>query len=336
MTRVTPATRVRAAIVAARSPASAGVVCIFQLAATMTSRISANHARAGSAASARARRRASPGARAVRARAGPPSGGSRVARRARRASPPASRAGPPRPAGRRTAAALQAPVGLERRDRIELAAGGADRALEVRRLGVEDPVELAAQGPRDLPRLELEQGARCPDRRRNVPTASPLFEVTTPRPRRRRHETGSPSRSSRAASGGASSGSTTNSRWVRPPARLSEPRARNRPRSQAARQWSRGRLPVERRGSALPVPEPPEAVGEAADGRLATGRCRAQAVDLGHAVAGTRRVDRRQLGAQRGDEVALGPAHVTARPAHARPTDSVAAPDAGLAARRRG
>ena len=49
MTRMTPSPRVRAAIVRARSPASAGVVCIFQLAATITSRIAANHARAGRA-----------------------------------------------------------------------------------------------------------------------------------------------------------------------------------------------------------------------------------------------------------------------------------------------
>ena len=39
MTRVTPGTRVRSAMVRASSPASAGVVCIFQLAATMTSRM---------------------------------------------------------------------------------------------------------------------------------------------------------------------------------------------------------------------------------------------------------------------------------------------------------
>ena len=52
----------------------------------------------------------------------------------------------------------QAPVGVERRDRIQLAARGADRALEVGRLRVEHPVELTAQGPRDLPRLDLEQG----------------------------------------------------------------------------------------------------------------------------------------------------------------------------------
>ena len=178
-------------------------------------------------------------------------------------------------------------VGVERRDGVELAAGGADRALEVRRLGVEDPVELAAQRPRDLPRLELEQRPGAPIRRRNVPTASPFFEVTTPRPRRSRHETGSPKSVSRAASSGASSGSTTNSRWVRPPARLSEPRARNRPRSQAARQWSAAGSPG--RTARAGAPRPRAAGGGAASRATDASRpvgAGPEAVDLGDAVAG--------------------------------------------------
>src|SRR5213593_4760322 len=44
ITLVTPASRVREAIVRARSPASLGVVCIFQLAAITTSRMDAHHA----------------------------------------------------------------------------------------------------------------------------------------------------------------------------------------------------------------------------------------------------------------------------------------------------
>src|SRR5689334_3332928 len=47
ITRVTPGARVRDAIVRASSPASAGVVFIFQLAATITGRMAANHARGG-------------------------------------------------------------------------------------------------------------------------------------------------------------------------------------------------------------------------------------------------------------------------------------------------
>ena len=51
-------------------------------------------------------------------------------------------------------------VRLEDRDRVELAARGAHRPLEVRRLGVEDAVEVAAQRPRHLARLELEERRR--------------------------------------------------------------------------------------------------------------------------------------------------------------------------------
>ena len=57
----------------------------------------------------------------------------------------------------------EAAVGVELVDRRELAAGRADRPLEVGRLGVEDAVELAAERPRDLARLELEERAAGPD-----------------------------------------------------------------------------------------------------------------------------------------------------------------------------
>src|SRR3954451_19027985 len=52
ITRTTPGTFVRSAMVRASSPASAGVVCIFQLAATMTSRMSGDDARGGGGRSA--------------------------------------------------------------------------------------------------------------------------------------------------------------------------------------------------------------------------------------------------------------------------------------------
>ena len=84
-TRITPGTRVRAATVTARSPASAGVVCIFQLAAMITSRMGANHARR-----LRRRRRrpagpapARPAAPSVPGPAAPPSDAGPVARRGR-------------------------------------------------------------------------------------------------------------------------------------------------------------------------------------------------------------------------------------------------------------
>ena len=80
--------------------------------------------------------------------------------------------------------------------------------------------------------------APAPIRRRKSPTVSLLFHVTTPRPRRIRQEAGRPASERCSARSGASPGSTTNSRCVRPPARLSEPRARKRPRRWAIRQCS--------------------------------------------------------------------------------------------------
>ena len=131
----------------------------------------------------------------------------------------------------------QPPVGIERGDRVELAPGRADRPLEVRRFGVEHPVEVAAQGPRHLPRLELEErrrrprsGAgtsRPPRRSSRSRRRDPAGSATTPAGRCRRAGRPAP---------GPRPGDTTNSRWVRPPARLSEPCARKRPRSQAVRQ----------------------------------------------------------------------------------------------------
>ena len=256
MTRVTPGSRVRPAIVAASSPASAGVVCIFQLAATITSRIAANHARAATPGDgARRRESAAVGligqgqpSRCARARAGPPSDGAPAARPARRASPRASRAARPRRPARTCGWSASRPSASSDVDRVELAAGRADRALEVGRLGVEDPVELAAQRPRDLARLELQQRPARPDPAQERPDrlgALPGHDAAaaTEPPRRRQADVARAARRGPAPPRAA----TTNSRWVRPPARLSEPRARKRPRSQANRQCSAAARPVERR-----------------------------------------------------------------------------------------
>ena len=181
----------------------------------------------------------------------------------------------------------------------------------------------------------------APIRRRNSPTVSAFFQVTTPRPRRSRHAAGSSSRSRRAARSGASAAGTTNSRWVRPPARLSEPRARNRPRRYAIRQCSAatsqsngsGELdPVAERRRAAPLPQPDR---QPRDGPLARRPARRQPRRLGPPVARPRRVDRGELGAQGRDEVALRPGHARVttrrRPGSGRSGDVRAAPAAALA-----
>ena len=238
---------------AASSPASAGVVCIFQLAATITSRIGANHARAGSPIGPDARRdagRPTPRrrgvARSARAPAGPPTGGARAARRARAsvASGVSRRAVGDQPDDVR----LRRPAARPPRA-SSIASSWRPAALTARWRFADSALRTRLSSPRrarETWRASSSSSApAAPIRRRNVPTASPLFQVTTPRPRRTRHDAGSPISARRAARIGASSGSTTNSRCVRPPARLSEPRARNRPRSQAVRQWSAARRPVE-------------------------------------------------------------------------------------------
>ena len=335
----------------ASSPASAGVVCIFQLRGhdhVTHRRESCQSGRRRGRRPARARRpalvdgrRGRRGARSARGPAGPPTDGassrsaSSLRRRLGRLAPGGGhepddvrlrRRGARRPRARRSRRA-GGPAALTARWRL------ADSALRTRFSSPRSARETwRASSSRSAP--------AAPIRRRNVPTASPLFQVTTPRPRRIRHDAGSPTSARRAASIGASSGSTTNSRWVRPPARLSEPRARNRPRSQAVRQWSAAVVPVERAGPARPCARSSAASAARRTARRATGRLArvdaragAEPVRLRGPIAGARRVDRGELGAQGRDEVALGAGHV--RPASRGPADGAAA-HAGLAVERAG
>ena len=306
----------------------------------MPERPTAGGRRVGAAGEGGRRRRRGPAARSARARAGRPSGGARAARPAR--------SGVASGVSRRAAAtsrttygcAGQPPVRVEDRDRVELAAGGADRPLEVRRLGVEDPVEVAAQRARHLARLELEQrpaGADPAQERPDRLAALPGHDAAAaPQPpRRRQADLGEPRRRGPAPRRAA----TTNSRWVRPPARLSEPRARNRPRSQAVRQWSAARRPVERARSTLVVAA--RAGGRRAGPPTPRGpRRRAvapspEADRLGDAVARPRRVDRGQLGPQRRDEVALASGSRQARPRRGPRRRSGAATPASRSSARR-
>ena len=100
------------------------------------------------------------------------------------------------------------------------------------------PVELAAERPRDLARLELEERCAGADATQERPDGLGALPGDDAAPRRSRHAAGRSIIASRRASSGASSLGTTNSRWVRPPARLSDPWDRNVPRSQADRQCS--------------------------------------------------------------------------------------------------
>ena len=150
----------------------------------------------------------------------------------------------------------------------------------------------------------------APIRRRNVPTDPPLFQVTTPRPRRIRHEADSPTSLEPAARAGASSaGPRTRDGSGRPPGsairgtgigRATRPSG-NVPRRSATRRRASGdaqrgarpRLPVG------VVPCPAEAHGQTRDGRLARdARSVPRPASSAVTVAGPGWVDRGELGAQ--------------------------------------
>ena len=222
-------------------------------------------------------------------------------------------------AGRRTAARPARPSRLELLDRRDLAAGRPDGPLEVRRLGVEDPVQVAAERPRHLARLELEERRRPP--RSGAGTARRCRRSSRSRRRGRGGSATTPaarrSSSRRGEDAAPRPASTTNSRWVRPPARLSEPRARNRPRSQAIRQCSADGVPVERtRRRRAPVAggrrdraAAPSRTSQPRDRRVGRpSRPRPASREpgrLGPPVARPRRVDRGELRAEGEDQVAV-------------------------------
>src|SRR5262245_55270980 len=154
MTRSTLGSAVRDAIVVASSPASAGVVFIFQLAAMMTGRITRESCQSAALPG--------PGRSAPCAATSDPLVGMEREVLDPLERPLHGRAVDVQPLCqlaqrrlRRLASSIgdeaddgwldgQAAVGLDLLDRRDLAAGSAHGAMEIRRLGVEDPVEVAA------------------------------------------------------------------------------------------------------------------------------------------------------------------------------------------------
>ena len=149
----------------------------------------------------------------------------------------------------------------------------------------------------------------APIRRRNVPTASPFFEVTTPRPRRMRHEAGKPDVREPLGQDRRLVG-IDHELEVRPTAGEAERPPGQEAAAQPGRAAVVGGRPSSRTdagvGPAIAAGDGPRA------GRrtVPAGGRRAKTGQLGHAVARPRRVDRGQLVPKCGDEVALGAGHV--------------------------
>ena len=205
---------------------------------------------------------------------------------------------------------LQPPVGVERVDRVELAAGRADRALEVGRLGVEHAVELAAQRPRHLARLDLEQRPGGPDPAQERPDRLAVLRchdaaAATDPPRHRQAELRQPGGEHRRLV------RSDDELEVGSPAGEAQRAARQEPAAKPGRAAVLGGgRPREPDAAGRPLAGPPQTVGQPGDRRLATGRLGPEPVDLGDDVARPRRVDGGQLVAQRRHEVPLGAAHV--------------------------
>ena len=209
------------------------------------------------------------------------------------------------------------PVGVEHRDRVELATGRRNGPLEVGRLGVEDPVELAAQRAGHLAGLELEQRARRtdpaqegPDRLAALPGHDAATAPEPPRgrqadlPKSGREHRGVVRRRRRTRDGcGRRPGSASRGPGT---GRAARPYGSARPRwtNRMARRW-----PPRAPGATAPPGGPPPARGRHL--RAETGRFR-------EPVARSRRVDRRQLVAQGRDEVTFRASHVRLRPHGAR------------------
>ena len=220
-------------------------------------------------------------------------------------------------------------VGLELVDRPELPAGRHDRPLEVGRLGVDDPVDVAPEGPR---RPGAPRARGSPSRRRS---GAGTCRSSRRSSRSRRHGRGgsATTRAGRARRAGPRGPAPRPARRRTRDAsgrtaRLSEPRARNRPRSQAIRQWSAAAAQsngaADRSGSATRTcfvrrrrVEQAAGLGRLAaeadrqpgDRGLAGRQRAAEAGRLGRPVAGPLRDDRGELRPERRDEVAIRVGH---------------------------
>ena len=236
-------------------------------------------------------------------------------------------------------------VAVELADRRELAAGRPDRPLEVGRLGVDDAVELAAQRPRDLARLELEERAAGPDpaqeqsrpcrrssrsRRRGPAGAAttPAGRRRQPRGQRRRVVAGR-----RRTPGGSDRRQAERSAGEEQPAQVGHPAVLGgrRPSRTAPAEPSAGAGRVARRGPARARPDPggsPASATRSLASRVAGGEPRG--LGARDRTAGAGRSPRAPTGARRRGRVRSGsplrPSGRRARPS-ARPALALVQPD---------
>ncbi len=204
------------------------------------------------------------------------------------------------------------PVRIEHVDRVELAARGRHGTLEVRRLGIEHTVQVAAQRTRHLASLELEErpGRADPaqeraDRLAALPGRDPAAPSQPPRCRQ---PDLAEARGERRCLLGID-----DELQVRPAAgeaqRATGEEPATQPRGPAMLGGSR---PFERGGLA-PLPRPSKSHRQPRDRRFARAEVRAEPGRLRDSIARPRRVDRGELVAQGRDEIPFRAGHATIR-----------------------
>ena len=258
--------------------------------------------RASVGAVRRPRRDGEPGARPVRAPAGQPSGGGPAARPARRAWLPG--------VSRRASATSRTTYGCSASrpsaSSSPIAAICRPAAPTARWRFADSAFRTRFRSPRsarDTWRASSSRSAPpAPIRRRNRPTVSPLFHVTTPRPRRIRHDAGSPTSPSRSASDRRLV-RVDDELEVRPAAREAERAAGEEQAAQVGhpavlggrRPIERGRPAVGSRSAAVPRRGPaaarprPSRIASRATGPSRAGVADGEAGRLGAAIARPRR-----------------------------------------------
>jgi hypothetical protein len=201
------------------------------------------------------------------------------------------------------------PVGVEHGDGIELAARRRDRALEIGRFGIEDAVELAAQGTGHLAGLEFQERPRGadppkegPDRLAALPGDDPASAPKPPGrgqadlPQSRREDRRVVRRQHELEMGPA----------TRQAQRAAGQEAATQPGG-AAMLGCGG--PFER-GHHGGLPRSSQPHGQTGHRRLTRADLRTQACRFGHPVARTGRVDRGQLIAQGRHEIPFRACHL--------------------------
>ena len=207
----------------------------------------------------------------------------------------------------------QPPIGGQLIDRRELPAGGSDRAPEIGRLRVQHPVEVAPKRPRHRPGLELEQRRPRPDPAQERPDRVGALPG---------HDAAAPPDPPRRGQPGGSELAGQRRRLVEPDDELEMG-----PRRGHAQGPAREEQPAQIGhpavlGCGVPVERParvaqPQPDRETGQRRLARMEARPEAGGLRGPVARSPRIDRRELGPERLDELPIRPRHALRAPERA-------------------